>query len=236
MKCIVLCSGKGGTGKSCVAAYTGEALAKAGKTTLLMELGEDSRSLDLILGSVAAPFGVRDLLAGRCEASDAIRPVDKAANLFLMSAGHGDLTDVEGLRRLLQNLSLAYDFVLVDGADIGRFPVQAAGSFLVVVTPDALSIRASADLVRRLYAAGAFEVRLIINNVPPRIVPMEGIEDFDAVINQVGAQLLGVIPASPKLQYCANNGQKLDAESLTVQVFENIAARLAGARRPLLIR
>jgi septum formation inhibitor-activating ATPase MinD len=52
----------------------------------------------------------------------------------------------------------------------------------------------------------------------------------------IGAQLLGVIPQSPKLRYSANSGMPLDDFSLTLKVFEHIAARLMGRRMPLLVR
>lgn len=236
MNCIVMCSGKGGTGKSCVAAYTGAALAGQGRKTLLMELGGDVRSLDLILGTQAAPFGIRDVLAGRCDADEATLSVDGVEGLFLMPAGSGEFPEPKALESLIKALRLEYDYLLIDGIDPDRFPLEAATVCLLTVTPDTLAVRSAADLCRTLYARGAPQVRLVINSVPAQIVPIEGVEDFDALIDAVGAQLIGVIPQSPRLHFCANNGTALDRDSITVKVFENIAARLAGGRRPLLIR
>ena len=237
MKLIVTCSGKGGTGKSCVAAYTGAALAKAGKKTLLVELDSQARSLELILGIKNAAFGALDILAGDCETGQAILDVDGHPGLFFLPTGDGLLPEEDGpLRTLLTPLGDEYDFVIVDGADLSRFPLNLCSTFLLVITPDTLSVRAGANAARRLYRAGAREVRLVINNVPPQIIPIDGANDFDDVIDQIGAQLIGVIPTSPKLAFAANHAQPLDAGSLTVNIFENLAARLMGQRRPLLIR
>lgn len=236
VKSIAMCSGKGGTGKSCVATYIAEALARDGRKTLLMELGENFRSLDLILGVSATAFGVGDVLSGLCEAEEAISPVDRTPGLFLMPPGEEVPLKSEDIAELLRKLEPEYDFILVDGAHYSTLPAKAVDLFLMVTTPDSLGVRACAEISRRLYAQGAKEIRLIINDVPARVPPIEGAGDFDDVIDIIGAQLLGVIPQSPKLRYCANSGMPLDDYSLTLKVFEHIAARLMGRRAPLLVR
>ena len=237
MKCIVVCSGKGGTGKSCVTAYMGAALAGAGSKTLLLEQGADARSLHLILGTPAAAYGVSDVMARFCEAGEAIIPVENIPGLYLMPAGETSATyDERQFSSLLRDLRDNYDFLLIDGVDLSSFPVAEADMFMLVLTPDTLCVRACAAAARKLFALGAGEVRLLINNVPPRIIPIDGVKDFDDIIDKTGAQLIGVIPASPKLSYCANNAKPLDPDSLTIKTFENLAGRLMGKRRPLLIR
>ena len=236
MKSIVMCSGKGGTGKSCVAAYTAEALAKAGRKTLLLELGGDFRSLDLILGVSATAFGVGDVISGLCEGEEATSPVERAPQLFLMPPGCETPIQAAGVEALLHTLEPEFDFILVDGAAFQSVPAKAVDTFLMVTTPDSLCVRACAEVSRRLYADGAKEIRLLINDVPARIPPIEGAEDFDDVLDIIGAQLVGVIPQSPKLRCCANSGMPLDEGSLTLKVFEHIAGRLMGRRMPLLVR
>ena len=237
MNCIAIASGKGGTGKSCVAAYTAVSLAKEGRKTLIIEMGQDPRALDLILGVPGAPFGVYDVLAGLCPYKNATCIVEGAQGLEYM--GIGDLSlpfDPEKMAELIRTLKFSYDYIIIDGINPLTFPTQSVDTFLMVITPDTLCVRAASDTSRKLYAAGAREIRLVINNVPTRIIPIDGVEDFDDLIDRVGAQLIAVIPASPKLQYCSNNAQQLDPDSLTVKVFENLAGRLMGQRRPLLVR
>lgn len=237
MKCIVVCSGKGGTGKSCVAAYTGAALAAAGKRVLLVELAAETRSLELVLGVKEAAFGALDVFAGRCSAEDAILEVERAPGLFFLPTGDGPPPqDEKPMQQLLGSLTGLYDFVLIDGGQLSCLPIAMCNVFLLVTTPDTLSMRACAAASRQLCQAGAKEVRLVINNIPPRIIPIEGAHDFDDVIDIVGARLISLIPASPKLAFCSNNAQPLDPDSLTIKVFENLAGRLLGKRIPLLIR
>lgn len=236
MYVVAITSGKGGAGKSCVAAYTGLALAEGGKKTLLVELGADARSLDIILGVREAAFDIEDVLAGRCGAEEAAAAA--AENLFLLPARAGRYRppDAGALETLLRALRREYDYILLDGVDPEVLPLGLLDTVLLVTTPDTLSVRACQVLARELYAAGAERLRLVINSVSSPVTPILGAEDFDDVIDLIGAQLIAVIPQSPRLCYSSNNSVAVDEQSVTVQVFDNLAARLRGQHRPLLIR
>ncbi len=236
MRTIAVTSGKGGVGKSCSTAYTGAALAKAGKKTLLVELGANFKSLDLIVGAKSV-YDIVDVFAGRCDPKEAIVPSSLFAGLDLLPGGicppaaasHSDL------HALLKSLKGQYEYVLLDGVDFSLYPVTTPHTICIVTTPDCLCVRACSQQATELYGAGASNLRLIINRVPPKILPMRDMRDFDDIIDQIGVQLLGVIPESPKLQFSSNNSEIIDEQSLTTQVFENIAARLLGKRCPLMV-
>ena len=49
-QCIMVCSGKGGTGKSTVSVLLGACLARLGRKVLLIELDSGLRSVDIIAG------------------------------------------------------------------------------------------------------------------------------------------------------------------------------------------
>ena len=242
MKIIAYTSGKGGTGQSCLAAYTGAALAQAGERVLLIEMGAAVRSVDLILRLPETTlFHVWDLLAGDC---DFARSWVKAPDYDRLSVIPGSplpekqaVTGAE-FARLRAMIPDRFDYVLLDGVDFGVFPAAAPDMIVQVVTPDSLCVRACAAHTTRLLADGARAeaLRLIINQVPPQVAPMKGAEDFDDIIDMVRARLLGVIPASPKLHYVANQGELLPEDSLMPRIFAAIAARLQGKDVPLLVR
>lgn len=239
MNLIAVTSGKGGTGKSCVTAYTGVALSEAGKKTLMVEQGMTAKSLDIIAATQErAVFDLTDVLSGRCELEKAIVPASYTDNLFLLPGGPGPYRTVDGngFPALLKALRREYDYVLVDGVDFFAVPPKLFDTILLVTTPDTLSARACQNHARILYDSGVENLRLIINSVPAQIQPIHGADDFDGLIDLIGVQLIAVVPESPKLRYSANNSQMLDEESITIQVFDNLAARLRGQPRPLLIR
>lgn len=239
VKLITVCSGKGGTGKSCISAYTASALAAMKKKTLLIDAGSAPGTLDVILGvQDAAVFNLEDVLGGVCELQKAILPVPKHENLFLLPAGIPPSKSgiPLSLHDLLRGIRYDYDFVVIDNPDFSLIEAKTSSAILLVTTPDTLSVRAAAQKCRVLYGMGALNIRLVVNNVPARVIPMKSFVDFDDIIDQVGARLIAVIPASQKLHYSANNGLPLSPESLTLQVFHRLGERVRGKQAPLLVR
>ena len=238
MELIAVSAGKGGVGKSCVAAYTGAALAKAGKRVLLIELGAQPRSLDMILGTSGdSLFHIKDLVYGRCDIYEAMTGIPGYGSLCLIPSAPGlrDPVAPEEMHMLLGILPRDFDYVIADGVEPRHFPADAADMILLVVTPELLAIRAAADVAHYFEEAGCGEIRLVINRVPPTVTPMKGISDFDDIIDMVGARLIAVIPQSQKLNYASNNSEFLGEDSLTPQVFARIASRVMGEDAPLLI-
>lgn len=238
MYLIAITSGKGGTGKSCVTAYTGIALSESNKKTLMIEMGLSPRSLDIITAAQEdTAFDIHDVLQGHCSPHDAVAQAPYTENLYLLTAppGRYQKPDAPAMLALIKQFRKEYDYVLIDGADFDVLPPSLFDTILMVSTPDTLSVRACREHTRELYETGAEHIRFVINNVPAEIIPIYGAEDFDDVINIVGAQLIAVIPHSPKLAYSSNNSVQQDESSITIQVFDNLAARLRGQPRPLLI-
>ncbi|MCL2069074.1 MAG: P-loop NTPase [Oscillospiraceae bacterium] len=240
MSVFAVTSGKGGAGKSCVCAYTAAALAKMGQNVLLVESGFGYRTADLIFGvHNEVLFDVSDVLEGRCNRQKAIVTLPQGNLSLLMgppmphpyiSAGRGTL------EALLWQCAEEYDTVIVDGADFAHVSPGLFDTVMLVVTPDTMSVRAGGVQRSMIDAKDTGKLRLVINNAPARIMPMLDIRDFDDIIDTVGARLIGVVPHSPNLQYSSNNAVPIEEGSLTLDVFDNIAARLLGQHRKLLIR
>ena len=242
MKIIAITSGKGGTGKSCIAAYTGAALAQAGQRVLLIEMGAAPRSLDVILNLPETTlFHVRDLLDGTCgfAQSWATAPAyDKLHVILAAPTPAKQAVTGEELARLLGLIPARFDYILLDGVDFGLVAPTMPDMILQIVTPDSLCVRATAAHNKALLAGGAQveNTRLILNQVPPQMAPIKDIEDFDDIIDLVQARLLAVLPASPKLQYASNHGGPLWEDSIVPRIFTAIASRLQGNDVPLLVR
>lgn len=237
---IAVTSGKGGTGKSCVASYTGVAFAKMDKKVLIVEMGGQSRSIDLILGTHNdILFDFSDIAKGSVDIKQAVVKTAYEENLYILPGSIVPSQSMMGLgwyRRFFSTLKEVFDIIILDGVDFYAFPPELAETIIMVITPESLSIRAAAMHSRALYDAGADDIRLVINDVSAKVMPMYGARDFDDIIDTIGARLLGVIPESPILKYSSNNAQRVDEGSLTVQVFDNIAKRLLGEHPLLLIK
>ena len=89
---IVIASGKGGAGKSSLAAGLGGALAGMGKHILLIDCDIGLRSLDLILGCAEnTVYDWADVLLGRCAPEKAPLSVGRPSSSRRAFARHSRL-------------------------------------------------------------------------------------------------------------------------------------------------
>ena len=146
-QCVMICSGKGGTGKSTVSVLLGAGLARLGRKVLLVELDSGLRSVDIIAGVYGRTvYDIEDVLCGRCEPAMAIVPSPLYAGLSVISATYegGEVAAVP-LGRLLQAVRPYFDFILLDTAAGMGAPFTAAATVAdraqLVLTPDPVALR-----------------------------------------------------------------------------------------------
>ncbi|MEA4824267.1 MAG: AAA family ATPase [Clostridiaceae bacterium] len=242
MECIVIASGKGGTGKTTVTAGVGAALAARGLSCLVIDADVGVRSLDLTLGMYDnALFDFTDVAENRAELSDAVAEHPARRGLFLLTAPlspQGIAPDA--LRRVTDAAMHAgcYDFVLMDapaglGVDFRR-AAYAADRAIVVSTPDIISLRSADRTAALLEEIGFDHYRLIVNRVRPKMIARNNTPNIDDAMDMAGLPLLGVVPEDETVLICGALGQLLPPHALAARAFTNIAARLDAQEVPLL--
>ena len=198
---IAFVSGKGGVGKTTMCTMIGCALAKRGKRVLIIELDSGLRGLDLVLGiHDKTAYDLSDALKSSGDPYDAVILCEDFSGLYAITAPADPRYIVEGadLKRAMARLRQQFDFILLDApAGVGRnveAACLAADKTVIVTTPDAVAVR-DASLLSYLYADREMKNQnLLINLVHLRKKKRNQIDDFDTVINTVGAQLLGIVP------------------------------------------
>ena len=240
-KVIMVASGKGGTGKSTLSVLVGGRLAAAGQRVLLVELDSGLRSVDIIAGVYGKTvYDIEDVLCGRCPGDKAVVESPVYPGLSVISAPYewGGTVQPAALKKLLDKLAPVFDWVLVDTAAGLGAPFKAALSVsetvLLVLTPDPVTLRDGHIAAEEAFAAGARQVRLVLNRVGPASFG-GAVRDLDECIDTVAAQLIAVVPESSQLQLCAAKGQALPADCLAFRAVDNLARRLQGQRVPLAV-
>ncbi|MBZ5495478.1 MAG: P-loop NTPase [Acidobacteriia bacterium] len=149
-------SGKGGVGTSFLAAAMGAALARAGKSVILVDANLAAPDLHASLGIKAPSLTLRDVLTRRATLPEALIPTPEPRMRFLNCVGDelgmADLAPGEQ-RKMAELLShLDADYVLIDvgsGASLNVLDFfNLAHEPIVVTSPDPASMRCTYRFIR----------------------------------------------------------------------------------------
>lgn len=177
---IAVCSGKGGTGKSNVAANLAYLLARQGRKTVLADLDLGMANLDILLG-LAPARTVRHLLEGRAALEDVLVAGPGGMRFLPGASGVASLADLDpsGRDRLLAHLEAlerGAEILLLDvGAGIGAGVlslVSAADEVLLVTTPEPTALLDAFAVLKVLAgrpASRASRVRVLVNQARDRV-------------------------------------------------------------------
>lgn len=228
MRSIVMTAGCSGCGAAAVTAAVARQLALQGKKVLLVEATAGLRRMNRLLEiREEGLFDFSDLLEGRCALENALLPTRIAGLTLLQGPSAIDwVPQAASVQLLREELSGTeqYDALLwycppgAGALQKGLLPAAETLVLLTKVTPQ--SIEAAAKTADWWAGQGARNLRTVFNRVGRRLPRDLGYPHLDAVLDAIGAQLLGMIPEGADLPYSAATG--------------NIAARLCGESRPLL--
>lgn len=238
-KSIVIASGRGGAGKTALAAHLGTALARRGRSVLLVDADVGMRGLDLALGLESrAVFDLMDVVDG-CALGQAIVRDGVRPGLALLAGAQlrdsGELTP-EAMRALTDEARDMFDWVLIDapsGAAHG-FECACAGaqSALIVLEPDAPGVR-SAQRLAMLLADRGVPARLALNRARPELMRAGLQLRPEAVRQALELDVAALLPESAEIRRAALSGVPLDARSTAGREFDALARRLLGEAPPL---
>jgi flagellar biosynthesis protein FlhG len=158
MRVISVTSGKGGVGKSSVAANLALTMAAKGERVLLLDGDFGLANLDILL-DLRSRGTIHDVIHGGKTAEEILSPVAPNLDVLPASSGVLEMTDI-GLEEkgrlldMLQNLEQNYDTLLIDtGAGISQEVTwlnSSAEEIIVVATPEPTSIADAYALIKVL--------------------------------------------------------------------------------------
>ncbi|WP_448525828.1 septum site-determining protein MinD [Parathermosynechococcus lividus] len=236
---IVITSGKGGVGKTTTSANIGMALAKLGRSVVLIDADFGLRNLDLLLGlENRVVYTAIDVLTGQCRLDQALVRDKRLNRLALLPAAQSrnkDAITPDQMRQLATALAKHYDYVLIDcpaGIEGGfRNAIAPAQEALVVTTPEIAAVRDADRVIGLLEAYRIRKSHLILNRLRPAMVAANDMMSVEDVQEILSIPLLGIVPEDEKVIVSTNKGEPLvlaDPPSLAAQAFLNIARRLEG--------
>jgi septum site-determining protein MinD len=238
---IVVTSGKGGVGKTTTTANLGMALAKRGRSVVVVDADFGLRNLDLLLGlENRIVYTAVEVIAGECRLDQALVRDKRQSGLALLPAAQNRLKDAvapDQMRLLISELATKFDYVLVDcpaGIEQGfQNAIAAAQEALIVTTPEISAVRDADRVVGLLEAHSVKSIHLIINRIRPSMVQANNMMSVQDVQEILAIPLIGIVPDDERVIVSTNRGEPLvlsESPSLAGSALDNIARRLEGEK------
>jgi flagellar biosynthesis protein FlhG len=169
---IAITSGKGGVGKTFVAANLAAALARRGLRVLVLDADLGLANLDVVL-NLYPKLTLHDVFTGKCALDDAIVKAPGGFSVLLAGSGMVEYSRLTPEVRaeflhLMGQVVPRYDVVLLDtGAgisDVVLFALSLASEILLVATPEPTSLTDAYATIKVLATQQHRQlVRLIVN-------------------------------------------------------------------------
>lgn len=238
----MIASGKGGVGKSVIAASLGVALAKRQLPVAVVDTDIGLRSQDLLLGlQNKVVYDLVDVAHKDCKLRYALIAHSRYPALSLLPAsqlGQSDDLSAERLEKIVLKLKKRFAYVLLDapaGLEAGlRTVIPSADHALLVVTPDDVSIRDAERVVSLLESWHKPRPMLVVNRVNLELVRAGDMYAPQTVASTLDLPLLGFLPEDPHVQRALCRHENIMEEDCPVRAaMERITRRFLGEFVPL---
>ena len=238
----MIASGKGGVGKSVIAASLGVALAKRQLPVAVVDTDIGLRSQDLLLGlQNKVVYDLVDVAHKDCKLRYALIAHSRYPALSLLPAsqlGQSDDLSAERLEKIVLKLKKRFAYVLLDapaGLETGvRNDMAAADHTLLVTTPDDVAIRDAERMLGLLERAGKPRPLLIVNRVDPLMVRDGDMYAPQTVAATLDVPLLGYVPDDEGVRRAMGRHESLmETGGPACEAMERITRRFLGEYVPL---
>ncbi|HGY5533470.1 MAG: septum site-determining protein MinD [Prochlorococcus sp.] len=242
---ILICSGKGGVGKTTLTANLGIALARLGVNTVVLDADFGLRNLDLLLGlENRIVYTAQEVLAENCRLDQALVKHKQEPNLSLLPAGNPRMLEwlkPEDMQRIATMLAEQFNYVLIDcpaGIEDGfKNAVAAAKEAIVITTPEVSAVRDADRVIGLLNTHGVKPIQLVLNRVRPKMMANQEMLAADDVTDILALPLLGLVLEDEQVIVSTNRGEPLtlsNSKTPAARAYSNIARRLQGEDIPLI--
>jgi septum site-determining protein MinD len=238
MMIYAILSGKGGVGKTTLAANLGILASKLGKKTLLVDA-------DLAAGNLGFHFGLREpqntiheLLAGGKEFKSSIHQVSEKLDILPSGVSiKGFLrADIGKLPAVLRKISKDYEVIILDappGISKGTLvPLKCAEQTVIVTSPELPSIMSTMKVKAIVSMLDKSIAGLVVNRVRSSFF---GRRDRPSEIaKQIGIELLGAIPEGQEVRESLEAGRPIvlmKPKSAVSKALREISVRLFAKKR-----
>jgi septum site-determining protein MinD len=199
---IVITSGKGGVGKTTVAACLSAQLARRGERVVLCDADFGLNNVDVVAGvERLVTYDIVDVIEGRCRAKQALIRHPDYGNLYVLTSSHSAperYVSAQAFKVVLETLAPQFDYIIIDcpaGIDDGFHRAVASADEAIVVTTPHISALRDADKVITLLKSYALQnVAVVVNKLRGELL-LDGESLYPQEIEKIlKTPLIGVLP------------------------------------------
>ncbi|HID60537.1 MAG TPA: septum site-determining protein MinD [Hadesarchaea archaeon] len=231
MRLIALASGKGGVGRTTMAANLGIALSGLGKSTIIVDASLTTPDLALLFKLEKSVYTINDALAGEISFSEVLYTGPKGVRIAPAAVSLDQIRGAhpEYLAGLLRTVPEETDFIIIDAPSGLRretiAALRAAREVLLVTVPDMVSV--SDCMKTRLIAEflGLSPIGMALNRVRKEEFEIDS-KEIETILN---VSVLAEIPEDEGVNRALNRGVPLmvtEPKSPAAKAIRDLARKL----------
>ncbi len=233
---ITIASGKGGVGKTAIAANLGIALAQLGKDVTILDADIEMANLELHLGLEGLETTLHKVLAGEADIKSSIYQGPGGVKVIPAGISLDGLrkADPDRLKDVLEDLMTSTEILIIDApAGLGKSVITALAAsqkVILVVIPEVSSM--SDALKTKIVAKklGAHVLGAVVNRAGYDVKTDLTTQEVESILE---TKVLGVIPEDVEMRRATTFGQPLiirSPNSPAAIAIKRLASTLAGEK------
>ena len=229
---IAVCSGKGGVGKTTVAANLGLALQRLGKNTAVIDTNFTTAHLGIYFGMIGSNPSINDFLRGTIPMSGVVQNHPTGMKIVPASLSLKDLdVDFSAFRQAIRNEFQSCDFIILDSAPgFGKealISMGAADELMLVANPylpSVIDITKARELVSSLENKPSM-LGILVNRSRKKSYELSR----DEIRAFTEIPVIGTVPESERILASSNRRSRMNFSMGPAHPsFMHIASRLSA--------